>query len=261
MHYIIDTHAHYDDPAFDADREELLASLQTKGIGQVINIGASMDSTRATLDLARHYSFVYAALGVHPSETADLTEEDMDWIQQHASDEKVVAIGEIGLDYHYPDDPSPAHQQEWFVRQLELARQVRLPVVIHSREAAKDTADIMRAQKAEQIGGVCHCYSYSRESARDYLEMGFYFGIGGVLTFKNGKKLKEAVSYIPMDRLILETDCPYLAPEPYRGKRNCSLYIPHVVKVMAELKNMEPDEVIRKPTENAQRLFHLPVLE
>ena len=258
MNYIIDTHAHYDDRVFDEDREGLLASLSEAGIGQVINIGASIQGSEASLDLAGRYPFIYAALGVHPSETADLTEEDMNWIREHAGNEKVVAIGEIGLDYHYPDDPSPEHQKKWFVRQLALAREVKLPVVIHSREAAKDTADIMKAEKAGEIGGVCHCYSYSKEAAADYLDMGFYFGIGGVLTFKNGRRLKEAAAYIPMDRILLETDSPYLAPEPYRGRRNCSLYLPHVVEELSRIKEISTDEVIRRTTENARRLFGLP---
>ncbi len=258
MNYIIDTHAHYDDKAFDEDREAILASLGAAGIGQVINIGASMQGSKDSLALAGKYPFIYAALGVHPSETTDLTEDDMDWIRDHADGEKVVAIGEIGLDYHDPDDPAPGHQKKWFVRQMDLARGLRLPVIIHSRDAAKDTADIMKAEKAERIGGVCHCYSYSKESAADYLDMGFYIGIGGVLTFKNGKKLKEAAAYIPMDRILLETDCPYLAPEPHRGERNSSLYLPYVVEELARIKGIGTDEVIARTAENARRLFGLP---
>ncbi|MCR4692184.1 MAG: TatD family hydrolase [Lachnospiraceae bacterium] len=261
MQYITDTHAHYDDHAFDEDRDSLLASLKDGGIGWVINVGASLRGCRESLALANQYPFIYAALGVHPSETAELTEEDMQHILQDSKDPKVVAIGEIGLDYHYPDDPSPEHQKKWFKRQMALAGEAGLPVVIHSREAAKDTLDILTEYKNESCGGVIHCYSYSKESAREFLELGYHIGIGGVLTFKNGKKLKEAAAYIPMDRILLETDCPYLAPSPYRGERNCSLYIPHVVQVLVQIKGITEEEVIRITSENAAALFGLPPYE
>jgi TatD DNase family protein len=257
MYEITDTHAHYDDEAFDSDRDALLLSLKDKGIGRVINVGASMRGCRDSYKLSEKYPFVYAALGVHPSETAELSEEDMEWILEKSRDPKVVAIGEIGLDYHFPDDPSPEHQKKWFARQIALAQQAGLPLVIHSRDAEKDTADVLSSEHAEKCGGVMHCYSYSKESTRDFLNLGLYFGIGGVLTFKNGRKLKEAVEYLPMDRILLETDCPYLAPEPYRGKRNCSLYLPNVVAVLSEIKKLPEEEVIRITTENAKRLFAL----
>ena len=255
---ITDTHAHYDDEAFDTDREALFKSFRRYGIGNVINVGASMKGCKDSFALSQTYPFVYAALGVHPSETADLSEADMDWILEKSRNEKVVAIGEVGLDYHFPDDPLPAHQKQWFARQIALAIESGLPLIIHSRDAEKDTADLLKSEHAEKAGGVMHCYSYSRESCRDFLDLGFYFGIGGVLTFKNGRKLKEAVEYLPMDRLLLETDCPYLAPEPHRGKRNCSLYLPRVVEELARIKNLPPEEVIRITSENAQTLFGLP---
>ena len=166
-------------------------------------------------------------------------------------------MGEIGLDYHYPDTNKPI-QQKWFVRQLQLANEVQLPVIIHSRDAAKDTLDIMKGEAPVEKGGVIHCYSYTKELARDFLNMGYYFGIGGVLTFKNAKKLREAVEYIPMDRLLIETDSPYLAPEPYRGKRNCSLYLPYVVDALAEIKGLTPEEVITITRENGLSLFMNP---
>ncbi|MBR4760125.1 MAG: TatD family hydrolase [Lachnospiraceae bacterium] len=256
MDYIIDTHAHYDDEAFDADREQLLSSMQEAGIGRIINVGASMRGCRDSFALSEKYDFIYAALGVHPDDIVNLTDADMDWILEKAKEPKVVAIGEIGLDYHWPE-PEPSLQKQWFERQLDLAREAGLPVIIHSRDAAKDTADILEAKKAGEIGGVMHCYSYSSEMARQFLNMGFYFGIGGVLTFKNAKKLKEAVDYIPMDRLLLETDCPYLAPTPHRGERNCSLYLTLVVEAMAEIKGISKEEVIRITAENARRLFAL----
>ena len=252
---IFETHAHYDDEAFDEDREELLRSLPNNGIEYVVNVGASMDSTRNSVEMASKYDFVYAAIGVHPSETGKLSEKDMEWLKNEAlGNKKVVAIGEIGLDYFY-DEPARDIQKIWFERQLELAREVKLPIIIHSRDAAKDTLDIMKAHKAEELGGVVHCYSYSKETAKEYLDMGFYFGIGGVVTFKNGKRLKEAVEFIPLDRILLETDCPYLSPEPNRGKRNSSLNIPYIASAIAQLKGVEYDEVVRITCQNAKNMY------
>ena len=219
---IFDTHAHYDDEAFDQDRDTLLEGLREAGIGAVTNVAASLDSCKSTLALAKKYNWMYAALGVHPSETAELSEDGIEWIRQQCMNPKVKAVGEIGLDYYW-EEPGHAIQKQWFEAQLDLAREVKLPVVIHSREAAKDTLDIMKAKKAGDMGGVIHCFSYTKEMVREYLDMGFYLGIGGVLTFKNAKKLVEVVEYAPLSSLVLETDCPYLAPVPNRGTRNSSL--------------------------------------
>lgn len=254
MFPIFDTHAHYDDEAFDEDRDVLLFSLPKQGVAKVVNVGASLASCKKTLELMDKYDFVYGAIGVHPSETAELNEENFRWLKEACGHEKCVALGEIGLDYYW-NEPEPAIQKEWFARQMELARELKLPMVIHSRDAAKDTVDMMNGAKAGEIGGVIHCYSYTKETARDFLNMGFYFGIGGVLTFNNAKKLKEAVEYIPMDRIVLETDCPYLAPVPYRGKRNCSLYIAHVVETMTQLKGMTEEEVRAQAWNNAHALY------
>ena len=254
---IFESHAHYDDDAFDEDRESLLGSLQQQGIEYVINVGASLASTARAISLAADYDFIYAAAGVHPSDTDELNEENFIWLKDQCKKDKVVAVGEIGLDYHYPDTNKPI-QQKWFARQLWLANEVHLPVIIHSRDAAKDTLDIMKGEAPVEKGGVIHCYSYTKELARDFLNMGYYFGIGGVLTFKNAKKLREAVEYIPMDRLLIETDSPYLAPEPYRGKRNCSLYLPYVVDALAEIKGLTPEEVITITRENGLSLFMNP---
>ncbi len=254
---IFESHAHYDDDAFDEDRESLLGSLQQQGIEYVINVGASLASTARAISLAADYDFIYAAAGVHPSDTGELNEENFTWLKDQCKKDKVVAVGEIGLDYHYPDTNKPI-QQKWFARQLWLANEVQLPVIIHSRDAAKDTLDIMKGEAPVEKGGVIHCYSYTKELARDFLNMGYYFGIGGVLTFKNAKKLREAVEYIPMDRLLIETDSPYLAPEPYRGKRNCSLYLPYVVDALAEIKGLTPEEVITITRENGLSLFMNP---
>ena len=232
---LFDTHAHYDDGAFDKDREEILAGLGAVGVGAVVNVGASLESTRRTLELAWRYPFIYGAVGVHPSECGALTEEDIRWIESLASGKKVVAIGEIGLDYHW-EEPERGLQKKWFARQLAMARCVGLPVIIHSRDGAKDTLDILKAEKGEEIGGVVHCFSYTWETARVCLDMGFYLGIGGVATFKNARRLKEVVAYAPLDRLVLETDCPYLAPEPHRGKRNDSRYLSYVAEAVAAIK-------------------------
>ncbi len=253
---IFESHAHYDDTDFDADREQLLASLAEHGIGTVINIGASLAGSEASVKLSEQYPFIYGAVGVHPSEVEELTEEGIGRLRSLCGHEKVVAVGEIGLDYHYPE-PAVSVQKEWFERQLVLAGEVKLPVVIHSREAAKDTLDIIRAHHAEEIGGVVHCFSYTKEMARAYLEMDYYFGIGGVITFKNAKKLKEVVQYIPMDRILLETDSPYLAPEPHRGERNSSLNLPYVASAISELKGISYEEVVACTERNAKILFGL----
>lgn len=253
---IFESHAHYDDEDFDADREELLASLAEHGIGTVINIGASLAGSEATVKLCGQYSFIYGAVGVHPSEVEELTEEGLAHLRSLCGHEKVVAVGEIGLDYHYPE-PTVSIQKDWFERQLELAREVKLPVIIHSREAAKDTLDMMQALRAGETGGVVHCFSYAKEMAKEYLDMDFYFGIGGVITFKNAKKLKEAVQYIPVDKILLETDSPYLSPEPHRGERNSSLNLPYVASAIAELKGISYEEVVECTERNAKRLFGL----
>lgn len=256
MFPIFDTHAHYDDEAFDEDRESLLMRLPEEGVTRVVNIGASLASCDKTLELMERYDFVYGAIGIHPSETGELNEEKFHRLKELCSHPKCVAVGEIGLDYYW-EEPDPAIQKEWFVRQMELARELELPMVIHSREAAKDTIDLMKEARAEEIGGVIHCFSYTKETAKIFLDMGFYFGIGGVLTFNNAKKLKEAVAYLPMERIVLETDCPYLAPVPFRGKRNCSLYIPYVIEMMVQLKGISEEEVREHAWRNAHRLYRM----
>lgn len=253
---IFDTHAHYDDEQFDIDREELLGKMQEAGIETIVDVGASIETTKKALELAHRYDFIYAAAGVHPSEVAELDDDSIELLRGLSRDEKCVAIGEIGLDYHWPE-PEPELQKLWFKRQLNLARQENLPVIIHSRDAAADTLEILRDERAEEIGGVVHCFSYSKEVARECLKMGFYIGIGGVLTFKNARKMVEVMEDTPMDRILLETDCPYLAPEPFRGKRNSSLYLPYVVQKMAEIKGISADEVISITRENARTMYGL----
>lgn len=251
---IFESHAHYDDKAFDEDREKLLDSLEENGIGYVINIGANIETTGNTIKLAEKYPFIYGAAGVHPSDTDELNEENFAWLKEQCRHPKIVAVGEIGLDYYW-DEPDRKIQKKWFERQLEMAKEVKLPVIIHSRDAAEDTLNIIKAKHAGETGGVIHCFSYTKETAREYLNMGYYFGIGGVVTFQNAKKLKEAVAYIPMEKILLETDSPYLAPVPYRGKRNSSLNLPLIARQIAEIKGLDYEDVVRITEENTKKLF------
>ena len=252
---IIDTHAHYDDGQFDADREELLGSMKEGGIGLIVNAGSTVASWDKIVELTENYPLVYGAVGVHPDEVGELDEEKFLRMADLLDRDKIVAVGEIGLDYYW-DKEKHDLQKEWFVRQLGLAREKEMPVIIHSREAASDTFDIMK-RHAAGMKAVIHCYSYSPEMAREYVKMGYYIGVGGVVTFKNAKKLKQVVQEIPLESIVLETDCPYLAPVPYRGKRNCSLYLPYVAEQIAELKGTTVEEVIQQTEKNSRELYGL----
>lgn len=266
---IFDTHAHFDDKAFDNDREEVLNSLKNLGIMKVANVAASMESIVTTVDLAHRYEDIYAVVGVHPEECNNLTAEDMETIRRLAlTDRKVVAIGEIGLDYNW-DDSNKDLQKKWFSEQLKVALELGKPVVIHSRDAAADTLDIVKSfygakssakcdiMPQGKIPGVIHCFSYEKEMALEYIKMGFVIGVGGVVTFKNGRKLKETVENIPLEYIVTETDCPYLAPVPYRGTRNFSGYIPLVIEEIAKLKGISCEEVEQVTWNNALRLYGL----
>lgn len=331
MSMIIDTHAHYDDHAFDQDRKELLSGLLERGVANVINASAAARTIPKVLALAEYYDFVYAMAGLHPcevygcgdntgshvmevygqeteagcqvadmhgsgtSENAAEARADIEWVQTYniikmqewlgaafaaydpdeiitsewtaseremkllrtaLSHPKVVAVGEIGLDYHYDDTNKPL-QRKWFADQINLAREFNKPVNIHSRDAAADTADLMKAEQARDVGGIVHCFSYGKEMAAEFLDMGFMLGIGGVVTFKNSKKIKEVVSYMPLDMLVLETDCPYLAPSPYRGKRNDSGYISYAAQAIADIKGVTAESVIEIAAQNARRVYKL----
>lgn len=252
---IFDTHAHYDDRQFEEDREELLGSMREQGVGMIVDAGSDIASWDKIGQLTEQYPFIYGAIGVHPDEVGELDEEKMQRMEKLLSGEKMVAVGEIGLDYYW-DKEKRDLQKKWFIRQLELARQLDLPVIIHSREAAADTMEIMK-QHAKGLDGVIHCFSYSPEQAKEYVKMGFYLGIGGVVTFKNAKKLKEVVQEIPLEALVLETDSPYLAPVPHRGKRNNSQNLVYVAEEIAALKGVSYEEVVRQTTENAKKLYRL----
>ena len=253
---IFDTHAHYDDDAFDEDRDELLSGMTAKNVEYIVNVGASIESSKRSIALAEKYPFIYAAVGVHPDEVGELNEEKFNRLREWTKHEKAKAVGEIGLDYYW-DKEQHDLQKHWFMRQMELAHEANLPIIVHSREAAKDTLDMIIAAKPLDLPGIIHCYSYSVEQAREYLNMGYYIGIGGVLTFKNAKKLKEVAEYAPLSQIVLETDCPYLAPTPYRGKRNDSSMIAYVAEELAAIKQMPVEEVLRITNENGKKLYHI----
>ncbi len=251
---IFESHAHYDDETFDEDRKELLDALPAQDIGRVINVCAEVEGWDRTVDLMERYPYIYGAVGVHPDDVGALDEEKIQQMHQICRMEKTVAVGEIGLDYYW-DKENHEKQIYWFERQLEVAREEKLPFIIHSRDAAKDTLDTMKRLHAGDIGGVVHCFSYGKEMAREYLDMGLSLGIGGVLTFKNARKLVEVVEYAPLESLLLETDSPYLAPVPNRGKRNSSLNIPYVVEKIAEIKGVSQEEVEEVTWKNSFRVF------
>ena len=258
---IFETHAHYDDERFDEDRDELISSMlsDTGELDYIVNVGASRQGCEASLALAAQYEKVYAAIGFHPEDIVRLKESDIEWLENmlgESKTRKIVALGEIGLDYYY-DEPERDVQKKWFARQLDLAYELDMPIIIHSRDAAKDTYDIMKSLHAEDIGGVVHCFSYSKEMARQFLDMGFYIGIGGVVTFKNAKTLKEVAAYAPLDRIVLETDCPYLSPEPNRGKRNSSLNLNYVAEALSQIKGINKEELIAVTEENARQLYRM----
>ncbi|MBR2188359.1 MAG: TatD family hydrolase [Eubacterium sp.] len=306
---IFDTHAHYDDEAFQEDRDDLLASLPEGGIGAVTDAASTYQSLIKIKELTERYAHVFGAFGIHPSEIdtvpgvakipdadgkeppatepqdADGKEppaaklQDADgkelpaaripdavgkeppvWFLEELRDlcrlKKAVAVGEIGLDYHWDKD-NKKQQIEWFACQIEQARQLQLPVIIHSRDAAADTLATAKRMMLQDVGGVMHCFSYSVEQAREYLNMGLYLGIGGVLTFKNARKLREVVAYAPLEQLVLETDCPYLAPVPHRGERNDSRYLPLVTAEIARIKGISQEAAEEAAWENARRLYRL----
>lgn len=253
---IFESHAHYEDSRFDEDREPLLEHMKDNGVGVIVNVSSSLETIKSTLELTRKYAFIYGAVGVHPEMTAKLNEESFAWVKEMSRQPKVVSIGEIGLDYYW-DEPEREIQKKWFERQVEWAKEAKLPMIIHSREAAKDTLDMLKALRGEEAGGVIHCFSYGVDMAREFLNLGYYIGIGGVITFKNGRKLREVAEYAPIERILLETDCPYMAPEPNRGKRNDSSNLVYVAKEIAKLKGMEYDEVIRITEENAKCMYRI----
>lgn len=253
---IFDTHAHYEDEAFDEDREEVLRSLPAAGVTDVVNVASTWDSLEKTRKVVESHDHMYAAYGIHPDNVYELSEERMEKLKAYCRTQRCVAVGEIGLDYHHGKETRDG-QIFWFRKQLELARELDLPVIIHSRDAAEDTMRILRDEKTGETGGVVHCYSYSVEDALQYVKVGLFLGIGGVVTFKNARRLKETVAAVPLENLVLETDCPYLAPEPHRGTRNTSANLPYVVRAIAEIRHISEEETEDAMYRNAERLYRL----
>ena len=249
---IFDSHAHYDDKQFDKDRDELLSSMNKNGVDFILNSGESLRASKAGVELGKKYDFIYSASGIHPSNTKNMTEEIYNEIKELTKNEKVVAIGEIGLDYHY-DNTDKEKQRYWFKRQLEMAKELSMPVIIHSRDAAQECFDIIKESGVNK--GIIHCYSGSPEMAAAYVKLGFYIGIGGVLTYNNAKKTVDFVRILPLNRIVLETDCPYLAPVPNRGKRNDSTMIKFVAEKIAEIKHVPVNEVYSVTSQNAKNVF------
>ena len=250
-----DSHAHLDDRRFDADRAEIFADLERHGVGLIMNIGCDLKSSLQSVALAHEYSFVYAAVGSHPDDAAQVDETRLALYRQLCADERVKAIGEIGLDYHY-EEPSREVQLPAFRRQLELAQELKLPVIVHEREAHADGMELIR--QFPDVTGVFHCYSGSLEQAKELVKRGWYIGFTGVVTFKNARKALEVAQWLPQDRILIETDCPYMAPEPHRGRRNDSRLVPLVASKLAELRGLTAEEMGEITTENAKRLFRIP---
>ncbi|MBR2937408.1 MAG: TatD family hydrolase [Oscillospiraceae bacterium] len=251
---LFDTHAHLNDPAFDPDREELMNGLAAKGIGYVMNAGCSLRSSRDIVKMAEAYPWLYGSVGSHPDSADEVNEEVIEEYRKLCRHEKVKAIGEIGLDYYYEDIPRDI-QKNAFRMQMALAKELDMPVIIHEREAHDDGMRIVK--EFPTVTGVFHCYSGSAEMARQLVKMGWYIGFTGVLTFKNARKAVETAASIPLDRIVIETDCPFMAPEPYRGKRNDPGYLPRMAEKLAEIRGISPEEAARITTENAKRLYRI----
>lgn len=248
---IFDTHAHYDDSQFEKDRAQTLSFIKESGVCGLIDCGCDYPSSLLALELSHNYDFVFAAIGVHPEAVNDVTQEDFQKLRLLYDDKKVVAVGEIGLDYHYDDLPRDK-QKDIFKRQLELANELDLPVIIHSRDAHEDTLNILKEYKPK---GVLHCFSGSVETAKEILKLGMYIGLGGAVTFKNARKALEVAKIVPFDRLLLETDCPYMAPVPMRGKRCDSSMIAYTARLLAQIRGEETQELIDQCRKNAFELF------
>ncbi len=253
---MIDSHAHYDDEQFDIDRDEVLNKCVEAGVTHIVNAASDLESSKKSIELSRQYSFVYAAVGVHPHEASGWKNDTYDTLKVLSAEKKVVAIGEIGLDYHYDFSPRDV-QKNVFARQIDLARSLKLPIIVHDRESHKDILDIIKSEKAYETGGVLHCFSGSVEMAREVLDLGFKIGIGGSVTFKNAVRPVEVVRYAPLDMLLVETDCPYLSPVPLRGRRNWSGNIKYVIEKIAQIKDIDYSEVEKATTDNAINLFGL----
>lgn len=253
---LFDTHAHLNAEQFDTDLEEVITRAKAEEVERIVVVGFDKPTITRAMELIEEYDFIYAAIGWHPVDAIDMTEEDLSWIKELSSHEKVVAIGEMGLDYHWDKSPKDV-QKEVFRKQIALAKEVNLPIIIHNRDATEDVVTILKEEGAEEVGGIMHCFTGSAEVARQCMDMNFYISFGGPVTFKNAKKPKEVAKEIPNDRLLIETDCPFLTPHPFRGKRNEPSYVKYVAEQLAELKGLTYEEIASITTENAKRLFRM----
>lgn len=249
-----DTHTHLDDEKFDTDRDELIASFKDEGLTLAVNIGANIKTSKNSIALAEKYDFIYASVGVHPNDTGDMNDSDLAQLEEMTKHPRVVAIGEIGLDYHY-DEPEPEIQKIWFEKQLRLAQKLNMPYIVHDRDAHADVLEIIK--KVGYFNGVMHCFSGSSEFARQVTDLGMYVSIAGTVTFKNAPKIQEVAKTVPLDKLLIETDSPYLTPEPYRGKRNNSGYVKYTAAKIAELRGMDDAEVAKITMENGKRFYNI----
>lgn len=253
---LFDTHVHLNADQFNDDLQEVIARAQAEGVTKMVVVGFDRPTITKAIELCETYEFLYASVGWHPVDAIDMTLDDLEWLRELSSHPKVVALGEMGLDYHWDKSPKDV-QKDVFRKQIQLAKQVKLPIIIHNREATADIVEILKEEKAQEVGGIMHCFSGSAETALECLEMNFYISLGGPVTFKNAKKPKEVAQAVPLDRLLIETDCPYLAPHPYRGKRNEPAYVKLVAEQIAELKGVSYEEVANATMENAKKLFDL----
>ena len=251
---LFDTHAHLNDPAFDPDREALMNGLADKGVGLVMNAGCSLESSRDIVNMTAKYPWLYGSVGSHPDSADEINEEVIEEYRKLCQNEKIKAIGEIGLDYYYEDIPREI-QQKAFRMQMQLAKELDMPVIVHEREAHDDGMRIVK--EFPKVTGVFHCYSGSAEMARQLVNMGWYIGFTGVLTFKNARKAVETAASIPLERIVIETDCPFMAPEPFRGKRNDPGYLYRMAERLAEIRGITPEEAAAATTENAKRLYRI----
>ncbi|GIN22951.1 TatD family hydrolase [Siminovitchia fordii] len=251
---LFDTHVHLNDEQFNEDLQEVIERAKEAGISYMVVVGFNRPTIERAISLVKEYDFLYASIGWHPVDAIDMTDKDLAWIEEMAANPKVVALGEMGLDYHWDKSPHDV-QKEVFRRQIGLAKKLKLPIIIHNRDATEDVVQILREENAEEVGGIMHCFSGSAETAKECIEMNFHISLGGPVTFKNAKKPKRVAIEVPLDRLLIETDCPYLAPHPYRGKRNEPAYVKLVAEQVAELKEISFEEVAQKTTENAKKLF------
>ncbi len=254
MAMIFDSHAHYDDGRFDSDRHTLLASMPQNNVGGIINCATDLASSHHVIELANQYEYLYAAVGYHPENLEGATVNDLEACEALLSHNKVVAVGEIGLDYYWDASPRPI-QQEWFVRQMQIAKAHDLPVIVHDRDSHEDTLTLLKQEKPK---GVLHAFSGSVEMAKEILKLDMYIGLGGVVTFKNARKTVEVAQMIPLERLLLETDAPYMAPVPFRGRRNDSTMIMYVAQRIAEIRGCDTDTILQASFDNAKRLFQIP---